>query len=114
MSSCPQAPKSIEELAIISEDESNAKLQAKIRLPRRRLDVRVRVSIVDHTPPMRRYSFHYMTDDRSTMFRYDNSGHYPGLSNSPHHKHEGLEEVIIGCPQPSIHAIRDEIAAFLE
>ena len=48
------------------------------------------------------------------MFRYDNSGHYPGLSNSPHHKHEGLEEVIIGCPQPSIHAIRDEIAAFLD
>ena len=61
-----------------------------------------------------RYSFHYMTADQVTIFRYDNSDYHPGLPHSPHHKHEGADERVIGCPQPSVGQIRDEIAAYLK
>ena len=60
------------------------------------------------------YSFHYMTADNTTIFRYDNSEHHHGLPNFPHHKHEGPDERVVGCPQPSMHDIRDEIAAHLK
>ena len=60
------------------------------------------------------YSFQFMTADGTTIFRYDNSDFHPGLPHEPHHKHEGADERVIGCPQPSISTIRDEIAAHLK
>ena len=60
------------------------------------------------------YSFHYMTAENSTIFRYDNSEHHYGLPYFPHHKHEGADERVVGCPQPSISLIRDEIEAYLK
>lgn len=60
------------------------------------------------------HSFHYMTADNTTIFRYDNSDYHPGLPHAPHHKHEGADERVIGCPQTSVSAIRDEIDAYLK
>ena len=63
---------------------------------------------------MDEYSFHYMTASDSTIFRYDNREHHPGLPHFPHHKHEGADERVVGCPQPSMHDIRDEIETHLK
>ena len=55
-----------------------------------------------------------MTADEDTIFRYDNARHHHDLEHFPHHKHEGADERVIGCPQPSVGQIRDEIAAYLK
>ncbi|RLD58208.1 MAG: hypothetical protein DRJ05_08430 [Bacteroidetes bacterium] len=34
-----------------------------------------------------KYSYHYMNSDKTIIFRYDNSYHYPELKSFPHHKH---------------------------
>ncbi len=60
------------------------------------------------------YSFQFMTFDGTTIFRYDNIGHHHGLPHFPHHKHEGPDERVSGCPQPSVSLIRDEIEAYLK
>ena len=79
-----------------------------------RLNAELIVDIFDGFPRRMAYSFHYMTGDRVTIFRYDNARHHPGLSYYPHHKHEGADERVSGCPQPSLRDIRDEIAAYLD
>ena len=78
------------------------------------LSVQMRVSIDGNRPSLVRYSFHYMTAESETIFRYDNSDHHEGLLNFPHHKHIGASERVIDCPQPSVGQIRNEIAAYLE
>ena len=78
------------------------------------LGVQMRVGISGDTPTLIEYSFHYMTVDGVTIFRYDNSDHHEGLLNFPHHKHIGASERVIDCPQPSVRQVRDEIAAYLE
>lgn len=55
-----------------------------------------------------------MDASNTTIFRYDNSDFHPGLPHFPHHKHEGEDERVVGCPQPSMHEIRDEIEAYLK
>ena len=55
-------------------------------------------------PEWRAYSFHYMTADDTTIFRYDNARHYPEMHTYPHHKHEGADERAIACQQPSVAA----------
>ena len=72
------------------------------------------MGIYGDSPFVLLYSFQFMTADGSTIFRYDNSEHHYGLPNFPHHKHEGADERVAGCPQPSIGLIRDEIAAYLK
>ena len=79
-----------------------------------RLHVYLMVDELDGFPMRREYAFHYMTAEDVTIFRYDNSRHHRELPHFPHHKHEGADERIIGCPQPSLHDIRDEIAAYLK
>ena len=78
------------------------------------MEVGMTVGIIEDTPLVLSYSFQYMTDDGTTVFRYDNSEHHHGLPNFPHHKHEGADERVVGCPQPSISLIRDEIEAYLK
>ena len=77
------------------------------------LALRMRVDISEGFPSVRDYSFHYMTADDTTIFRYDDSDYHPGGENDPHHKHEGADERVIDCPQPSVAQIRDEIAEYL-
>ena len=78
-----------------------------------RLGVRLKARLHNDAPLLSDYSFHYMTADRDTIFRYDNSDYHPDLDHHPHHKHDGSSGRIIGCPQPSVWQIRDEIVAYL-
>ena len=79
-----------------------------------RLGVRLKARLHNDTPLLSDYSFHYMTSDGDTIFRYDNARHHRDLEHFPHHKHIGADERVIGCPQPSVAQIRDEIVAYLE
>ncbi len=78
-----------------------------------RLEVALTVASLIDYPKWRYYSFHYMTEQGVATFRYDNSRHYPELHTAPHHKHTGADEQVSAHPQPSIKAIRAEIAAYL-
>ncbi len=79
-----------------------------------RMEVRLIVDISTANPLWQYYSFHYMTSERGCIFRYDNSRHYPELPFFPSHKHEGLDEKVIACPQPSVRGMRDEIEAYIK
>ena len=95
--------------------EARGMLQATMTFPKRsRLSVMLVADINNGTPLLVEYSFQYMDADNATIFRYDNIGHHPGLPHAPHHKHEGARERIVGCPQPSVSLIRDEIEDYLK
>ena len=105
----------INRLVRLSIEYGRAVLRAAITFPGPSyLNVRLVAIIADDTPLLRDYSFHYMDATNATIFRYDNSDHHLGLPHFPHHKHEGADERVVGCPQPSVGAIRDEIAAYLK
>ena len=104
----------LERSIFVDESVEEAELYALIRFSDgSRLHVGLTVDELDGFPIRREYAFHYMTADNATIFRYDNSDYHPGLPHAPHHKHEGATGRVIGCPQPSVSAIRDEIAAYL-
>ena len=103
---------SLEEMRFRSEGDELARLIMTARFPGgHRLSVNARAGVQGDRPALRSYSFHFMDDGDNTIFRYDNSRHFHGEGDSPHHKHEG-ERVFI-CPQPTIRQIRNEIADYL-
>ena len=105
----------IERHSVRALGDSRARLRTSLRFPRGSyLEVGMTVGILGDTPMVLFYSFQYMTAGGTTIFRYDNSEHHRGLPNFPHHKHEGADERVVGCPQPSISLIRDEVAAHLK
>ncbi len=57
------------------------------------------------------YIYQYMTEAKTLIFRYDNTGHHRklGLSTYPHHKHEGTEENVIPSSAPVLGEILKEI-----
>lgn len=79
-----------------------------------RLEIDLTIDSALDYPSWRSYSFHYMTAQGAAIFRYDNSHHHPDLHTAPHHKHTGADEQVSAHPQPSVKAIRAEIAAYLE
>jgi len=56
------------------------------------------------------YRYHYMAEDNSIIFRYDNASHYPHLEHFPFHKHLQKGEVV-PANLPSFKAILREIEA---
>ena len=105
----------IERSIFVDESVEEAEAYALIRFPDgSSLHVGLTVDELDGFPMRREYAFHYMTAENATIFRYDNSRHHLGLPHFPHHKHEGESGRVIGCPQPSVSAIRDEIEAYLK
>ena len=58
-------------------------------------------------PNKQKYSYHFMDSGMNMVFRYDNSDHYPEISNSPHHKH--LPKDIITSKEPQLSEILLEI-----
>ncbi len=105
----------IEELKFESEYEEAAELESVVRFSDgSRLRLGIIVDQLDGFPYRRFYSFHYMDSRDTTIFRYDNSRHHRGLPHFPHHKHEGADGRVIGCPQPSMHDIQDEIGTHLK
>lgn len=56
------------------------------------------------------YRYHWHTGDKKLIRRWDNTPHFPDLSNAPHHIHEGeTGEATPGKPI-NIFAVLDEIA----
>jgi len=57
------------------------------------------------------YRYHYMTEAKTLIFRYDNTGHHRklNLSTYPHHKHEGSEENVIPSSAPVLQEVLKEI-----
>ena len=103
---------SLEGLTLRAEIHEFARLVMTVRFPGgRRLSINMRAVVQDDRPDLRSYSIHFMDDDDNTIFRYDNSRHFPGAGDSPHHKHEG--ERVFLCPQPTIRQIRNEITEYL-
>ena len=78
-----------------------------------RLEINLTFDCSQDYPSWHTYSFHYMTDNNATIFRYDNSLHHSDLPTFPDHKHTGADEQVTAHPQPSVRAIRAEIAAHL-
>lgn len=78
-----------------------------------RLAVRLVVNTASDYPDWNKYSFHYMSEDAATVFRYDDSDHHPELPNFPHHKHEGADEIVSGVLRPTVRQIRNEITECL-
>ena len=103
---------SLEELIFRSEGDESARLIMVARFPGGfRLSVHARFAIQDGWINLWKYSMHFMDNDNATIFRYDNSPHFRGAGDTPHHKHEG--ETAFICPRPSFRQIRNEIAECL-
>ena len=78
------------------------------------LNARLVIALEDNSINWVTYSFHYMTGEGATIFRYDDADHHPQLENPPHHRHEGAYGEVFSCPRPSAHTIRNRITAYLE
>jgi hypothetical protein len=46
------------------------------------------------------YRYHFQDEQNNLVFRYDNTPHFPGLENFPHHKH--LPDKVADAVEPSI------------
>ena len=53
------------------------------------------------------YVYHYQDENNNRIFRYDNTEHFPDLSNFPHHKHT-LKNVVTSSA-PTLEAVLKEI-----
>ena len=54
------------------------------------------------------YRFHYIKQDGSLVFRYDNAPHHPELPTFPHHKHI-LGNKVVSSSEKSLADVLDEI-----
>ncbi len=52
------------------------------------------------------YRYHFQDGQNNLVFRYDNTPHFPGLENFPHHKH--IPDKVDDTKQPSILKVIDE------
>ncbi len=60
-----------------------------------------------------RYAFHYESADRTVIFRYDNSPHFPDLPSFPHHKHVGDESSVAPAAPPDLASVLKEIESLI-
>ena len=59
------------------------------------------------------YTYHYQNREGKLIFRYDNSPHFPGLTNAPHHKHQTDGSVLSSNP-PDLEPVLREIEGLIE
>jgi len=52
------------------------------------------------------YRYHFQDEQNKLVFRYDNTPHFPGLENFPHHKH--IPDEVAGVVEPSILKVIEE------
>lgn len=57
------------------------------------------------------YKFHYQQADKTLIFRYDDSPHYPKLSTFPHHKHVG--DKVYETQAPDLTEVLREIDTYI-
>mgnify|MGYP001438289667 CR=1 FL=1 len=62
------------------------------------------------------YVYQYMDSNQALVFRYDNTGHHKKLNlpTYPHHKHVGLEDVVVASSAPSLAEVLNEIMMMVE
>ena len=95
-------------------DRESATIETELQFPHGcRLEVDLTFEFVEDNPQWLAYSFHFMAEDNRCVFRYDNAPHHRGLIHFPHHKHEGEDERVIGCPEPTARTVASEIWAYL-
>lgn len=75
------------------------------------LEIAIFTTESTHTLKINKYRFHYMTDDRQMLFRYDNAPHHPDISSFPHHKHTSVN--VVQSDIPSIRDVLNEISAMM-
>ena len=68
------------------------------------------VRIISNNATKIKYKYHYMLENDTMVFRYDNVKHHPHISSFPHHKH--IPEDIISCEEPNFKTILSEIRKF--
>jgi Family of unknown function (DUF6516) len=59
------------------------------------------------------YTYHYQKADGTFVFRYDDSEHFPGLPNFPHHKHIDAESNVIPAAPPDLEMVLHEIGMLI-
>jgi len=59
------------------------------------------------------YVYHYQRSDRSLVFRYDNTTHFPDLPDFPHHKHTADESNVTSATLPDLSAVLKEIESLI-
>ncbi len=64
------------------------------------------VKFTDHESKVK-YRYHFMDEQSSLIFRYDNAKHHPDVSTFPHHKH--LSKGVIKSSEPSIQTVLKEV-----
>ncbi|HEC66533.1 hypothetical protein LCGC14_2118640 [marine sediment metagenome] len=52
------------------------------------------------------YRYHFQDEQNKLVFRYDNTPHFPGLENFPHHKH--IPDKVTGVVETSILKVIEE------
>ena len=65
------------------------------------------VRIIAKKPKKIKYKYHYMANNKTMIFRYDNVKHHPHISTFPHHKH--IPNTIISSSEPDFIVILTEI-----
>ena len=67
------------------------------------------VEVKDMDLPLKvKYRYHYMAQDHTCIFRYDNAPHHRNIATFPHHKHIG--EDILESTEPTLFDVLLEIA----
>lgn len=90
---------------ILSPDRVN--LRIRIRFQNGNM-LEVSEAIVSESGDLKRlgYRYHFQNDQNEIIFRYDNTPHFPGLENFPHHKHSRNE--VIGSQVPDVISVINE------
>ena len=57
------------------------------------------------------YRYHFQNRDNTLIFRYDNTPHFPDLTNFPHHKHNPAP--VVGTEKPLIAEVVEEVKKYL-
>lgn len=76
------------------------------------LHFRELVQIKD-TPARIMYAYHYQGKDKKLIFRFDNTEHFPDLSNFPHHKHLPDQVLAIQGEPPDLEEVLNQMAKII-
>ncbi len=94
-------------------DDYSGIIRGKIYFDRYCLDVLEVVFLFNNPKKVKKkYSYHFMDNNNSMIFRYDNAMHYRKISTFPHHKH--LQSEVIESTEPNIEIILKEVKAYIE
>ncbi|MFM7887513.1 MAG: toxin TumE [Pseudanabaena sp.] len=96
---------------ILSTERANLKLRLRFYF-KYLLSISEALVVVDEQIQVIDYRYHFQDGQNSLIFRYDNTPHFPNLSNFPHHKH--LADQVISSNQPSIATVIQDAITLLE